>query len=62
MFIFNSGKGGYKCDCCNRLIQGEPKLTAKSRKGNMLHYCRELCMSLHFLKDKADRRRTKDGY
>ena len=61
MFVFNSGMGGYKCDCCNRLIRGNPQLTATSKKGNKLHYCRELCMSLHFLKDKSDRRKNKMG-
>lgn len=56
MFVFNSGKCGYKCDCCSRLIEGQPKLTATSRKGNSLHYCKPLCMSLHYLKNKKDRK------
>ena len=56
MFVFNSGMGGYKCDYCSVLIAGDI-IKKKLIKGNDLHYCSSICEKLHYLKDKADRKK-----
>ena len=44
--VFNSGKSGYTCDKCRKLIT--IPLILVSRGGNSCHYCSEKCMKEHY--------------
>ena len=57
MEVFNSGKGGIKCDRCSILIKGIPIIRV-SKKGKKLHYCCDDCLIKHNAKERENESTT----